>query len=105
MLVAGPRLSDYKKLGTALGKLVASKNVCYGDSFSRSGEMLKILYPNGVQPSQYRDFLTVTRVIDKLFRVATRKKAFGETPWRDIAGYSLLSLAADESENKRAKKR
>jgi len=28
--------------------------------------------------------------------VATKKDAFGESPWRDIAGYALLGIAADE---------
>jgi len=30
------------------------------------------------------------RVIDKLFRIASQKEAFGENPWQDIAGYGLL---------------
>jgi hypothetical protein len=51
-----------------------------------------------VRAEQYPTFLAVTRVIDKLFRVATKKDAFGESPWRDIAGYALLGIAADEKE-------
>ena len=31
--------------------------------------------------------LAITRVVDKLFRIANRKDAFGENPWQDIAGY------------------
>ena len=30
------------------------------------------------------------RIIDKFFRIATEKNAFGETPWKDAAGYCLL---------------
>ena len=59
---------------------------------------MEVLYPTGVQPHQYRDMLAVIRVIDKLFRLATRKDAFGESPWNDIAGYALLGIAADEKE-------
>jgi len=35
------------------------------------------------------------RIIDKLFRIATQKEAFGESPYRDIAGYGLLGVMKD----------
>ena len=37
--------------------------------------------------------LAVTRVVDKLFRIANRRDAFGENPWQDIAGYGILGTA------------
>jgi hypothetical protein len=36
--------------------------------------------------------LAVTRVLDKLFRLATDPTYGSESPWRDIAGYALLRL-------------
>jgi hypothetical protein len=42
--------------------------------------------------------LAIIRVIDKLFRIATAKKALGESPWNDIAGYGILKAAQDEEE-------
>ena len=65
-----------------------------------SQEIIKVLYPNGIQPKQYRDMLAIVRVIDKLFRIANNKDAFGESPWRDIAGYSLLGIANDIDQEK-----
>ena len=85
----------YKKIGAEIGELVDKKNRAYGDSFGKAGEILKILYPKGVDPDQYTDFLTIIRVIDKLFRIANDKGAFEESPWRDIAGYAILSVAND----------
>ena len=73
-----------------IGKLVEEKNAAYGDSFLKSEQIVKILYPNGVKPEQYTDMLGMVRVIDKLFRLANDKDAFGESPWKDIAGYALL---------------
>ena len=35
-------------------------------------------------------------MIDKLFRIANKKDAFDENPWRDIAGYALLSTISAE---------
>lgn len=88
--------SDYEAIGAAIGRLVQEKQAAYGDSFNRACEILRVLYPGGVSPDKYRDFLAVTRVIDKLFRIATDKDAFGESPWRDVAGYSLLSISHEE---------
>lgn len=86
----------FEEAGRTIGALVSEKNVAYGDSFGLAGKVLAILYPDGVQPEQYRDMLTVVRVVDKLFRIATKKDAFGESPWRDVAGYGILGFLADE---------
>ena len=51
-----------------------------------------------MEPSQYRDMLAITRVVDKLFRIANKKEAFGENPWQDIAGYGILGTANDLEE-------
>jgi hypothetical protein len=81
----------YEEIGADVGKLVSEKNAAYGDSFHQAGKILAILYPNGVKINQYQDLLATVRIIDKLFRIATDKDAFGESPWRDILGYSLLA--------------
>jgi len=96
--------SVFVEIAKSIGALVADKNEAYGDSFSKSDQIIKVLYPNGVAPEQYGDLLTVTRIIDKLFRVATRKDAFGESPFQDIAGYSILSIWRDLKNKKELKK-
>jgi hypothetical protein len=80
----------YETKGAAIGKLVDEKNIAYGDSFHRSGRVLEILYPYGIKPESYENLLYITRVIDKLFRLATNNDPHGESPARDIAGYSIL---------------
>jgi hypothetical protein len=91
---------NYEKIATEIGKLVQDKNDAYGDSFGQSCRILEVLYPDGIKPFQYRDALAITRVIDKLFRLANKKDAFGESPWRDICGYSILGVANDEGEDR-----
>lgn len=81
----------YETIGKEIGSLVDVKNKAYGDSFNKSGEFLKLLYPNGISPYQYRDMLGIIRVFDKQMRIATHKDALGENPWKDIAGYGILS--------------
>lgn len=89
--------SRFEVIAEQIGKLTAEKNEAYGDSASRSGAALEIFYPRGVSPAQYGDMLLVVRVLDKISRIATRKRALGESPWRDIAGYGLLGTALDEA--------
>lgn len=84
--------NTYKLLGSEIGSLVDEKNAAYGSSFAESHKILSVLYPNGIKPEQYTDALAIIRVIDKLFRIANKKDAFGESPWRDIAGYALLGI-------------
>lgn len=91
-------MKDYVEIASGIGKLVKEKQSAYGDSFSRSKQIINILYPDGISPDKYQDALTVIRIIDKLFRIANKKDAFGESPYRDIAGYALLGLANDLEE-------
>jgi hypothetical protein len=87
----------YEKLGQDIGKLVQLKNESYGNSFERCGEFIKLLYPDGVKPDQYTDMLCLVRMFDKFMRIANRKDAFGESPYADLVGYSLLGLAKDKN--------
>ena len=89
-------MSRFVDLGREIGELVAAKQEAYGDSFGKAGAVMRILYPAGIAPEQMDDALAVVRVLDKLFRIATDLDAFGESPWRDIAGYALLGAARCE---------
>jgi len=90
----------YLKIAEEIGNLVEEKNEAYGNSFADSYKILSVLYPDGIKPDQYTDALAIIRVIDKLFRIATDKDAFGESPWRDIAGYAILGAANAKQTNK-----
>jgi hypothetical protein len=88
--------ADFNTVATEVGALVTVKNAAYGDSFAKCGQFLALLYPGGIQPAQYDDALAMVRIFDKQMRVATRKDAFGESPYRDIAGYGILGATKDE---------
>jgi len=91
--------NHFMKIMAPIADLLEKKGKSYGPSFNKSGNILHILYPNGVQPDEYKTLLTVTRIIDKLFRIATNKRdPMGESPWKDIVGYAVLALASDEDE-------
>jgi len=88
-------MTKYTELAKEIGNLVDEKNKAYGNSFNEVGEFLKILYPNGIPVESYTDALCIVRIFDKLKRIATNKDAFGESPYRDIAGYALLGAQKD----------
>ena len=92
----------FEQIGQQVGQLVDEKNAAYGSSFAECHKILSVLYPNGITPEQYTDALAIIRVIDKLFRIATNKDAFGETPWADIAGYAILGIANAGTENRQS---
>ena len=87
---------NYEEIGKEIGKLVTEKQIAYGDSFGNSHRILQVLFPNGITPDRYHDALTLTRIIDKIFRIANRKDAFSESPYRDICGYAILAIKRDE---------
>lgn len=85
-----------QEIGDEIGTLVAEKDAAYGNSFATAGDFPKLLYPSGITPEQYTDALCLVRIFDKMKRIATDKDAFGESPYRDIAGYGILGAAKDE---------
>jgi hypothetical protein len=96
-------MKSYEQIGLEIGRIVQEKNLAYGDSFAKSHKILQVLYPFGVKPEQFTDLLAVTRIIDKLFRIASDKKALGENPFSDIAGYGILGVyeGLKDEDNKR----
>jgi hypothetical protein len=68
----------FESIGWNVGELVQRKQKAYGDSFGRSGECLRQMFPDGIRPEQYDDLLTIARILDKLFRIANNKDAFNE---------------------------
>lgn len=88
----------YEQLGAQIGRLVEKKQAAYGDAYGKAGDVMRLLYPNGISPNQMDDALAVVRVVDKLFRIATDRDALGESPWRDIAGYGLLGAKRADME-------
>ena len=90
-----PYAGDYVEKAREIGELVERKQKEYGDSWGKAGKILAILYPDGVRPDQYHTFLGITRVIDKLCRLANGNQG-EENAWEDLAGYGLLGAVGGE---------
>ncbi len=83
----------FMQLATDLGKLLAEKNQAYGDAFSKTTEILTLLYPNGIKVQQYKDVHVLVRMLDKMSRIAQDNDPMGESPYKDLAGYAILAQA------------
>ena len=89
-------MSSFKDTAEEIGNLVTLKNEAYGSAFERAGEIMNILFPDGITPHQMTDALAIVRVLDKFFRIGARKNAFDESPWEDVAGYGILMATLDK---------
>lgn len=84
----------YEKIGKEIGSLVDQKNKAYDSAFDKAGNILKVLFPDGIKPEQYTDMLAMVRILDKLFRIANDKNAFSEDPYLDLCGLTIrLAIA------------
>lgn len=88
---------DYEAIGEEIGILLNEKQEAYGDAFGKMEQVFKTFYPNGIQTHQYANVLTLVRILDKCFRIANLPEngndIMNEDPWKDIAGYAMLSLS------------
>ena len=86
-------MKTFQQIGTDTGALVQEKNRAYGSSFQTVGKAMHLLYPRGISPAQMDDALLLTRIWDKMMRIATDRDALGESPYGDIAGYGILGVS------------
>lgn len=86
---------NYEEIGARIGALVDKKNAAYGNAVHDAGKVMRVLYPNGIRADQMDDALAIVRILDKMFRIANKKTAFGENPFEDIAGYGILKCRDD----------
>ena len=97
---------SFTELANSIGQLVESKNKAYGSAFDKSGDFIRVLYPEGIKPEQYKDMLCIVRVFDKLMRIATSYEGTEEKKvdaYSDLMGYGLLGLRASLEEKEAAK--
>lgn len=87
----------YEELAGEIGKLTHDKELAYGKAWKSSAEILRILFPNGCAPERFTDLLLVTRILDKLCRLAAHPTdPMQESPYRDIVGYGLIGLKKEK---------
>lgn len=85
-----------RQCGEDITELVVEKNLAYGDAVNKVAAIMRILFPHGIEPRQYRDMLLLVRDLDKTCRLADGDPgAFDESPWKDKAGYAICGMAVD----------
>jgi hypothetical protein len=99
-------MKSFTELANGIGQLVEEKNKAYGSAFDKAGDFLRVLYPDGIKPEQYKDMLCIVRVFDKLMRIATSYEGTEEKKvdaYSDLMGYGLLGLRASLEEQESVK--
>ena len=86
-------ISQYENIALKIGQLVESRQSTYGDSFGKSGKILEIMYPNGIEVSQYNELLSIVRILDKLFRLSQGQL---KDTYEDICGYAILGAERNQ---------
>lgn len=94
-------MSKFAKIGLEVGQLVDKKNAAYGNSFAKSAEFFKLLYPDGIPPESYTNVLLLARIFDKIVRITNDPYALDEDAFRDIAGYGLLGMNGNKKRSKK----
>jgi hypothetical protein len=94
-------MKSFTELAKGIADLVTEKEKAYGSAFDKAGDFLRVLYPEGIKPEQYKDMLCIVRVFDKLMRIATSYEGTEEKKvdaYSDLMGYGLLGLRASLAE-------
>jgi hypothetical protein len=89
------KYNEYESIALEIARLVTTKQIQYGDSFSKAYLVMQVLYPNGISSEQMKDALVVVRIIDKLFRIANGNQG-EEDAFQDITGYGLLAVVRNK---------
>ena len=89
-------MKTYEQIGAHLIQLLEQKRQAYGDGFNGVPQIIEILYPNGIDPQDYANILTLTRILDKIYRISNNDKS--EDAWLDIAGYCFLAMRARDED-------
>ena len=95
--MANPSL---RSVGADLGAFVENKRRVYGNALQKTSAILDILYPNGIPTYQYRFIPVITRLLEKISRLATWSPAAPpdeESPLKDIAGLGLAGFVDDQA--------
>ena len=80
-------MSNYEELGREIGELVDVKNIQYGEAFAVTGEFLRLLYPQGMTPTDFNHALIFARMFDKMVRISSPNRQLdSENPYSDLAG-------------------
>ena len=100
--IAIPRRIAIQNIAHEIGNLTADKNAAYGNSVSTVDACLRVFFPSGIPTRKFRHAMLLTRILDKMMRIATAEEAFGENPYRDIAGYAIMgALINNEQEGEK----
>ena len=72
------------------------KEAEYGNSYMKVANMLEILYPNGISIDNFNDFLSISKILEKIARLSSDGNVNNLDIYRDVAGYALIGIMKDK---------
>lgn len=82
-------------IGKGITHMAAEKNESYNNSYSRTDEFLKLIFPDGIPVEKYSMIAPIVRWWDKTNRMISKPNAYGESPRIDMVGYAILDAVKD----------
>lgn len=64
-----------------------------GNCFTKSTEVIRILFPAGIPPGKEQEVASMLRIIDKMFRIANNPGSTA-TEWQVLSAYALNAVKA-----------
>jgi hypothetical protein len=87
---------SFEDISLEISQTLEKKNKAYGNSFNKTTEHLKLLFPDGVVDDQYQHLMYIVRILDKIGRIANSSLLPPEEgvldAYKDIQGYTTLML-------------
>jgi len=91
-----------KELFKEIEDIILDKRKKYGPVDIKISKTLTELYPSGVQPETYQEFILVVHMLEKLSRLTNTNitKEAKNDAYVDLAGYSILGVVKNSEKQK-----
>jgi len=91
---------EYEKLGNDIKPIVEKLESDYGHSLGETKEILKMMYPNGVNQEQLGDVVSIVRMLDEMFKVARIDGAVSDENrdevWKEMIAKAFATVAQEQ---------
>lgn len=83
-----------EKISSKVIDIVVAKDEQYGTTDKMVSEMLKVIYPNGIEPSKISSFVLLAKQLEKICRSESSNVTEEQKidALKDLIGYTLLGL-------------
>lgn len=85
--------SKYVTKALEIAEMLQNKAEVYGNQFETSEAMLKLVYPDGIAPHQYKDAAIFINIFDTIIRMTNSEYTQG---FDYLAGYGIIGATINK---------